>query len=50
MAKEAIGKLMEHQDAARKAHAGMWEYGDPGDSDDEDAAPRPPAGAWGKKR
>eukprot|EP00879_Flechtneria_rotunda_P013848 GHRR01014464.1.p1 GENE.GHRR01014464.1~~GHRR01014464.1.p1 ORF type:complete len:545 (+),score=253.02 GHRR01014464.1:424-2058(+) len=48
VAKAAIDKLMDFQDVARKAHRAMWEYGDPGDSDDEEPAPKP--NAWGKKR
>lgn len=47
-AKAVISKLMDFQDEARKAHEGMWEHGDPGDSDDEEPAPRVPA--WGKKK
>jgi hypothetical protein len=47
-AKAVISKLMDFQDEARKAHEGMWEHGDPGDSDDEEPAPRAPA--WGKKK
>lgn len=39
---------MDFEDEARRAHRGMWEYGDPGDSDDEELAPKP--AAWGKKR
>lgn len=47
-AKAVITKLMDFEDEARRAHRGMWEYGDPGDSDDEEMAPKP--NAWGKKR
>ncbi|KAF8068404.1 elongation factor G [Scenedesmus sp. PABB004] len=47
VAKAAISALMDQQDEARKGHTGMWEYGDPGDSDDEEPAPRP---AWGKPK
>lgn len=46
--KAAVEALMDAEDEARRAHRGMWEHGDPGDSDDEEPAPRPPA--WGKKR
>jgi len=37
-AKAAISALMDYEEAARKAHRGMWEYGDPGDSEDEQDA------------
>lgn len=47
-AKAVISKMMDYQDEARKGHEGMWEHGDPGDSDDEEPAPRAPA--WGKKK
>lgn len=44
-AKEAVLKLQAFQDEARKEHRGIFEYGDPGDSDDEqEAAPRAPRG------
>lgn len=33
--REAISKLQEYEDDARKSHRGMFQYGDPGDSDDE---------------
>lgn len=48
VAKAAVSGLMDFQDEARKAHRGIWEYGDPADSDDEELAPKP--NAWGKKR
>lgn len=32
----AIGALAPFEDEARKAHRGMFQYGDPGDSDDEE--------------
>mmetsp|Transcript_6774 Transcript_6774/g.14968 ORF Transcript_6774/g.14968 Transcript_6774/m.14968 type:complete len:971 (+) Transcript_6774:79-2991(+) len=50
-AREAVQKLQEYEEEARQAHRGIFVYGDPGDSDDEGAAPAPkPAGAWGKPR
>jgi staphylococcal nuclease domain-containing protein 1 len=50
--REAVTKLQEAQDEARRAHRGIFEFGDPGDSDDEqEAAPRgKPAAARGGKR
>jgi staphylococcal nuclease domain-containing protein 1 len=47
--KAAIEALADAEDEARRAHRGIWEHGDPGDSDDEEPAPRPPP-AWGKKK
>lgn len=44
---EVLEALREAEGQARAAHAGMWEYGDPG-SDEEDAPPPPPK-AWGRK-
>ena len=34
--KSAVSALMEYEDKARKSHRGMFRYGDPGDSEDED--------------
>jgi staphylococcal nuclease domain-containing protein 1 len=45
-AREAITALAKFEEEARKAHRGMFVYGDPGDSDDEEQAP---PRAWGKK-
>ena len=36
------------EDSAKNTRVGIWQYGDPGDSDDEEDFPRP--GAWGKPR
>lgn len=47
-AKEAITAMAGFEEEARKAHRGMFQYGDPGDSDDEQDMPRP-QGAWGKR-
>lgn len=49
-AKEAITVLQEFQEEARSARRGIFTYGDPGDSDEEDAGVKKPAGAWGKAR
>ncbi|KAG2441222.1 hypothetical protein HYH02_010066 [Chlamydomonas schloesseri] len=38
-AREAITAMQEYEDEARQAHRGMFVYGDPGDSDDEEPAP-----------
>jgi endonuclease YncB( thermonuclease family) len=46
--KAAVEALADAEDDARRAHRGIWEHGDPGDSDDEEPAPRAPA--WGKKK
>lgn len=35
-AQEAAGVLCEFEDVARRAHRGLFRYGDPGDSDDEE--------------
>lgn len=41
--------LTAFEDEAREAHRGLFVYGDPGDSEDEEvAAPKP--SAWGKPR
>ena len=45
---EVLEALREAEDEARSAHAGMWEYGDPGSEEEEEAPPRP-KGAWGRK-
>ncbi|KAK9827311.1 hypothetical protein WJX81_003519 [Elliptochloris bilobata] len=45
---EVLEALGEAESEARAAHAGMFEYGDPGSEDEEEAAPRP-KGAWGRK-
>ena len=45
---EVLEALSEAESEGRAAHAGMWEYGDPGSEEDEDAAPRS-KGAWGRK-
>ena len=45
---EVLEALGEAESEARAAHAGMWEYGDPGSEEEENAAPRP-KGAWGRK-
>ncbi|KXZ48282.1 hypothetical protein GPECTOR_29g59 [Gonium pectorale] len=37
-AREAIQAMAEYEDEARSAHRGMYVYGDPGDSDDEEPA------------
>ncbi|EFJ43941.1 hypothetical protein VOLCADRAFT_95870 [Volvox carteri f. nagariensis] len=37
-AREAIQAMQEYEDEARQAHRGMFMYGDPGDSDDEEPA------------
>ncbi|GLI65134.1 hypothetical protein VaNZ11_008590 [Volvox africanus] len=37
-AREAIQAMQEYEDEARKNHRGMFMYGDPGDSDDEEQA------------
>lgn len=47
--KEAVAALAQYEDEAREARRGLFAYGDPGDSDDEEAAPKP-AAAWGKAR
>ena len=46
--KAAVEALADAEDEARRAHRGIWEHGDPGDSDDDEPAPRAPA--WGKKK
>lgn len=42
--KAAVAALADFEDVARKGHKVLFRYGDPGDSDDEDDAPR----AWGR--
>lgn len=37
--KESIQQLKPHQDVARKYHKGLFRYGDPGDSDEEELPP-----------
>ena len=39
--------LESAEDGAKESRVGMWEYGDVGDSDDEEDRPR---GAWGRSR
>ena len=41
-----IDALATSEDLARRAHRGLFEYGDPGDDDEDDAPPRP---AWGRR-
>ncbi|GAX85627.1 hypothetical protein CEUSTIGMA_g13042.t1 [Chlamydomonas eustigma] len=51
VAKEAIQKLQEFEEEARSARRGIFVYGDPGDSDDENTATATTAasaGAWGR--
>mmetsp|Transcript_9984 Transcript_9984/g.28669 ORF Transcript_9984/g.28669 Transcript_9984/m.28669 type:complete len:953 (+) Transcript_9984:302-3160(+) len=43
---ELMTALEAAEDSAKKAHAGIWQYGDPGDSDEEEDRPR---GAWGRR-
>ena len=42
---KAMEQLQAAEAAARRAHAGVWEYGDPGEDSDNEApefgAPRP---------
>ena len=38
--------LAAAEDLARRAHRGLFEYGDPGDDEEDDAPPRP---AWGRR-
>eukprot|EP00967_Tisochrysis_lutea_P015490 scaffold17466_cov20-Tisochrysis_lutea.AAC.3 len=45
--REALAAYAPYQDEARSARRGIFTYGDPGDSEDEDA-PKP-AGAWGRR-
>lgn len=45
---ELVAALEAAEDAAKSQRLGIWQYGDPGDSDDEEDFPRP--GAWGKPR
>lgn len=40
--REAVSKLAEFEEEARKGHRGMFQYGDPGDSDDEKPLAPPP--------
>jgi len=37
--KDGIRSLQQHQEVARKQHKGLFVYGDPGDSDEEDLPP-----------
>lgn len=39
--------LKDVEQAARKEHAGMWQYGDPGEDSDEEADR--PKNAWGRR-
>lgn len=48
-ARDAVKELQEFEDEAREARRGIFQYGDPGDSDDE-APSQVKAGAWGVKR
>lgn len=41
-----VDALAAAEDLARRAHRGVFEYGDPGDDDEDDAPPRP---AWGRR-
>lgn len=45
---DKIGEALQAaEQSARKAHEGMWQYGDPGDeSDEEDSRPK---NAWGRR-
>lgn len=43
-AAETLAALDEAEGLAKRAHRGMFEYGDPGDEDEEDAPP-----AWGRR-
>jgi staphylococcal nuclease domain-containing protein 1 len=47
-AKGVLGVLKEAQEEARRAHVGLWQYGDPGDDDEDDDGGFPVLG--GKKR
>lgn len=38
--REGVLSLKDHEQVARKAHKGLFIYGDPGDSDEEDLPPR----------
>lgn len=46
---DAVKELQEYEDEAREARRGIFQHGDPGDSDDE-APVQVKAGAWGAKR
>lgn len=48
-AREAVLKLQQYQEEARRAHRGIFEYGDPGDSDDEAEVARKPAARGGRR-
>ncbi|GBF98194.1 hypothetical protein Rsub_10694 [Raphidocelis subcapitata] len=48
-ARAAVTKLAEYQEEARRAHRGIFEYGDPGDSDDEAEPARKPAPRGGRR-
>ena len=41
---EEVAALVEEEEAAKKAHLNMWEYGDIGSDDEDD---RPPG--WGRR-
>ena len=41
-----IEALAAAEDLARRTHRGLFEYGDPGDEDEDEAPPRP---AWGRR-
>ena len=45
-AAEVLSALDEAEALAKRAHRGMFEYGDPGDDDEEDG---PPRAAWGRR-
>ena len=47
--RDAVKELQEYEDEAREARRGIFQYGDPGDSDDE-APAQVKTGAWGAKR
>ncbi|KAL6757416.1 hypothetical protein V8C86DRAFT_2625605 [Haematococcus lacustris] len=49
LAKQAIQDLSPYEEEAREARRGLYTYGDPGDSEDEEK-PAPKAAAWGKPR
>ena len=44
---ETLAALEEAEALAKRGRRGMFEYGDPGDEDEEDGPPR--AGAWGRR-
>ncbi|MEW5318556.1 MAG: hypothetical protein WDW38_009770 [Sanguina aurantia] len=50
-AREAISKMAEYEEEAKAAHRGVFQYGDPGDSDDETLdGPKGKASAWGARK